>query len=148
MPIVPKDDVDRAVSAEGSQADADVVYVHGPTPDGQGLGILRVQGERVQVGELRQAKDGQPIHGELVSLTQRAEHERLFDVEVIARGPAVARAATQAPSAHDADHGAAHGASHSVSHGAGHKGPALVNSDAFRVGWDAVFGPAGRGQAN
>src|SRR5947208_16344794 len=76
--------------AEPSPAPAksgeDVVFVHGPTE--HGLQITRLREQRVESGELRTVKEGQPIVGELVKLSQREESERLFNVEVLAKGPA------------------------------------------------------------
>jgi hypothetical protein len=93
----------------------DVVFVRGPSDDGQGVNILRLRDDRVETGELRAAKDGQPIHGELVKLEQRPEHERLYDVEVLAEAP----------------HAPALGP---------RKGPAKVATEAYRDGWDQIFG--------
>ena len=93
----------------------DVVLVHGKTERGDGYHVLRKRADRLELGELRNTRDGQPIHGELVKLTPRSEHERLFDVEVLAKGPAEpARAGT---------------------------GPVQVATDSYRANWDAIFGP-------
>jgi hypothetical protein len=133
-----KNGSDRPGAQDASSSSNDVVYVHGPTEDGQGLGIVRLQGDRVHAGELRAAKEGQPIHGELVSLTKRPEHDQLFDVEVLARGPA----APPPPGAASDDGDAASPTR------APHKGPALVASDAYRRGWEALFGRSRGGPAN
>jgi len=93
----------------------DVVFVRGPSDDGQGVNIVRLREDRVETGELRAAKEGQPIHGELVKLEQRPEHERLYDVEVLAAAP------TPTPMGP-------------------RKGPAKVASEAYRDGWDQIFG--------
>jgi hypothetical protein len=96
-----------------------MLFVRGASEDGRGLSVVRVSDDRISAGELREARDGQPIMGELVALTQRSEHERLFDVSVLARGPgAPARDAPALPG----------------------KGPAKVASDAYREGWENVFG--------
>lgn len=94
----------------------DVVFVRGPSDDGQGVNILRLREDRVEAGELRAAKEGQPLHGELVKLEQRPEHERLYDVEVLAEAP-------KPPAS-------------------SRKGPAKVASEAYRDGWDQIFGKA------
>ncbi|MBL8741844.1 MAG: hypothetical protein JNK04_12140 [Myxococcales bacterium] len=93
----------------------DVVFVRGPSEDGQGVSILRLREDRVETGELRAAKEGQPVHGELVRLEQRPEHERLYDVEVLAEAPKRPAAPAR-------------------------KGPAKVASEAYRDGWDQIFG--------
>jgi hypothetical protein len=95
------------------------VIVGGPSEDGQGVSILRVREDRVEAGELRAATEGKPIVGELVKLTPRAEHQRLFDVEVLARGPR--------PKPTEA-------------RGRAHKGPPRVASGSYRSGWDRIFG--------
>jgi hypothetical protein len=108
----------------------DVLFVHGPNERGDGLRVIRKRDEvvgdgeasgetktRVEIGELREAKDGMPIHGDLVRLKPRTEHDRLFDVETLHARPAAQLAA-------------------------GH-GPAQVASDRYREGWDAIFGEPG-----
>lgn len=107
---------------KGGAKSPDVVLVGGPSDDGQGISILRLREDRVQAGELRAVVEGKPIVGELVKLSPRAEHARLFDVEVLATGP---RSATL-------DVG--------DTRGLGHKGPARVASTSFRSGWDRIFG--------
>lgn len=93
----------------------DVVFVRGPSDDGKGVNILRLREDRVEAGELRAAKDGQPIHGELVRLEQRPESDRLYDVEVLAEGPKPPAVGPR-------------------------KGPAKVANEAYRDGWDQIFG--------
>jgi hypothetical protein len=102
----------------------DVLWVGDPSDDGSAARVLRMRDDRIETGELRAAKDGQPVVGELVKLSRRTEHERLFDVEVLARGPAPARADTAASR------------------------PALVNSDAYRAGWESIFGVGARDAPN
>lgn len=94
------------------------MFVRGPSEDGRGLDILRLKNDELSAGELREAKDGQPINGELIKLSQRSEHDRLYDVEVLAEGP---RATTTAPAQP-------------------RKGPPKVASDAYRAGWESIFG--------
>lgn len=96
--------------------------MHGSTPHGLGIARLREgdDGEsRVELGELRALKQGQPLVGEVVRLSQRDESERLFDVEVLVN----ARTNPAPPQR-------------------SHKGPPRVSSNAFRSHWDDVFGRA------
>jgi len=72
------------------RSDDDVVLVRGPTEDGQGVGIVRKRGEKLEVGELRAAAQGKPLQGELVRLHARAA-PGLYDVEVLYDGTATAR---------------------------------------------------------
>jgi hypothetical protein len=75
------------------------------------------QEPRLEVGELRALREGMPISGggEIVRLRQRPEHGRLFDVEVLADLPPARQTSP---------------------------GPPKVSSDAYRKGWEQVFGSA------
>ncbi|NUO49866.1 MAG: hypothetical protein HOV80_13510 [Polyangiaceae bacterium] len=95
----------------------DVLFVGSPATEGGGAPVLRVREGRVETGELREAQEGKPIVGELVKLSKRPEHERLFNVEVLAKGPEPKPARALE-----------------------HKGPARVATDKYRQGWDAIFG--------
>lgn len=104
----------------------DVVLLHSPAESGEGVRVIRKREDTIELGELRPMREGQPIHGEVVRLTQREEHSLLFDCEVMVPRPAPKEAApeqkAEAPRALP------------------HKGPARVTSDAYRGGWDAIFG--------
>lgn len=95
----------------------DVVLV-GEPKEGGAVDVVRLREDRVEAGELRPIEEGKPLYGELVKLSPRGEHPRLFDVDVLAAAP---------PRQSDAAE-------------RGHRGPALVNSEAFREGWESVFG--------
>jgi hypothetical protein len=107
---------------EARSKSPDVVIVGGPSEGGQGVSILRVKDDHVQTGELRAVVEGKPIVGDLVKLSPRAEHARLFDVEVLASGPR-----PPPPAGGDA-------------RGLGHKGPPRVASTSYRSGWERIFG--------
>lgn len=94
----------------------DVLFVGSPATEGGGAPVVRLREGRVETGELREAQEGKPIVGELVKLSKRPEHERLFNVEVLAKGAQPPARALE------------------------HKGPARVSSDKYREGWDAIFG--------
>ena len=83
---------------------------HAVTEDGQGLHVLRKRGDTIEAGLVRAAREGQPLHGELVRLRPR-EGTPLLDVEVLhdARPRALGR-------------------------------PPKVATKAFRSGWDRIFG--------
>jgi hypothetical protein len=70
----------------------DVVLLGPPTPDGEGVRVLRAREERVEAGEFRALKEGKPITGEVVSLEPRKENPRVCDVRssvaVPKKGPA------------------------------------------------------------
>lgn len=109
--------------AESPSPAKDVIVVGGPSEDGAGVSILRVREDRVEAGELRAATPGKPITGELVKLSPRQESDRVFDVEVLAKGPM-----SSGPS-NDTQRAAPT-----------RKGPAKVASDAYRTNWDGIFG--------
>jgi hypothetical protein len=95
----------------------DVLLV-GPETEGGGHAVLRRREERLELGELRAVREGQPLApGEMVRLTKRPEHARLFDVDVLAD------LRTPAPE--------------------GRSGPPQVASDAYRAGWEMIFGDPG-----
>ncbi len=95
----------------------DVVLV-GEPKEGGAVDVVRLRQDRIEAGELRPVEDGKPLYGELVKLSPRGEHPRLFDVDVLAAAPQRQSDAAER----------------------GHRGPALVNSEAFREGWENVFG--------
>jgi hypothetical protein len=104
----------------------DVVLLHSPTESGDGVRVIRKRDETIELGELRPMREGQPIHGDVVRLKQREEHALLFDCEVMVPRPTPKEAAPPEP-----QKAAPHLA---------HKGPARVTSDAYRGGWEAIFG--------
>ena len=103
-----------------------MVFVGPPSEDGEGYRVLRKREDALEVGELRAAKEGKPIHGEVVKLKQREEHERLFDVETVLAKPEKEQQ-QETPVRQKA-------------------GPAMVASDAYREGWDAIFAPRAKEQ--
>lgn len=116
----------EAEAGGGPSAPADVMYVHGPTPDGSGVRVVRRREDALELGELRPMQDGKPLHGEVVRLKQRPEHERLFDVEVVVENPERRRAAA----------------------GPSGRGPAQVASATYRSNWDRIFGPTSEESPN
>jgi hypothetical protein len=107
---------DSAAKAEPKQ---DVVVLGPPTADGDGVHVLRAQGERVEAGELRTIKEGKPLVGEIVSLAPRPDNPRVLDVKESWRPPAGAIATTSSAKPR--------------------KGPAQVASQAYRDNYDEIF---------
>ena len=70
----------------------DVVFVHGPTEGGDGYRVIRKREDVIEIGEVRAAQEGRPLHGDLVRLKPRKENERLFDVETLVSREEVALA--------------------------------------------------------
>ncbi len=79
--------------------------------------VLRHRQDRVELGEIRAMVEGEPMaaRGEVVKLKPRPEHQRLFDVEVLA---SLEPEATEPAK----------------------NGPPQVASAAYRLGWDVTFG--------
>ncbi len=99
------------MAKKAKPAEEDVALVVGASEDAESLAVLRKRGERVDAALLRKAREGQPVHGDLVRLRPR-EGSPLCDVETLHEGPS--RAATQS-------------------------GPAQVASDRYRKGWSRLF---------
>ena len=115
-----KPPVEASEPAPVAAASSDVALIHGVTPDGQGLHILRARENRVELGFVRPLREGAPITGEVVTLKPRA-NSALCDVEVQYKPPEVAsdRAAPAKLLAHP--------------------GPAQVATDEYRRNWDAIW---------
>ena len=95
---------------DAAKKPTDVVVLGPPTPDGEGVRVLRAREERIETGELRTLREGKPITGEVVALEPRKENPRVCDVKSSYQHAAPAK-----------------------------KGPAQVASDVYRKNWDAVF---------
>ena len=96
---------------------SDVVLLGGPTEDGEGVHVLRAREDRLETGEVRPLKEGQPLlSGEVVKLVPRAQ-SRVCDVEVLAKiGKKDGAQATE------------------------QGGPAQVATRAYRESWERIFG--------
>ena len=115
-----------ASTAAPPSAASDVVILGPPTADGAGVHVIRAREERIETGELRPLQEGRPIVGEIVTLKPRDSNPRLCDVTE-----------SYTPSSpHKAQ--------------LAHKGPAKVATQAYREGWDEIFGtkPTTPGPAN
>lgn len=125
-PAAPPPNAPATATSEPSPSPAaDVVLLGPPTADGQGIHVLRAREERIEAAELRQLREGQPVSGEIVTLKPRPENPRICDVASSYTPPA---SSASPPSS---------GASPSS-----RKGPAQVASQAYREGWDEIFGEA------
>jgi hypothetical protein len=101
------------VSDEEAGPKQDVVFVHSPLEEGEGFRVIRKREDSLELGELRSVQEGRPIHGEMVRLSPRKEHDRLFDVEVVVPKQELAAAPRS--------------------------GPAQVATSAYRRNWEAIF---------
>ncbi|MEO8904439.1 MAG: hypothetical protein ABI488_18860 [Polyangiaceae bacterium] len=116
------DESARPESQVPSQA-LDVALIHGVTPDGEGLQILRARENRLELGALRPLREGAPITGEVVTLRPRPNAPALCDVEVHVKAPEAAPTDDrQVPRAALA-----------------HPGPAQVATDEYRRNWDSIW---------
>lgn len=91
----------------------DVAFIVGK--DEHGTHIVRRRSEEapLEAGLLRPLREGKPIEGEVVSLTPRQDVPLLFDVK------------SELPDPHGR---------------VPHDGPAQVASEAYRRGWEAIYG--------
>lgn len=93
----------------------DVVLLGPRTADGAGVHVIRARHERIEAGELRAIQEGKPITGEIVTLAPRKDNPRVCDVKDSYQPPAMMS----------------------------HKGQAKIATDAYRAGWDSIFGDDG-----
>jgi hypothetical protein len=103
-------EAEKAVSRDGS----DVVVLGKPTPDGEGVTVLRLRQGNAELGQLQPLKQGKPIVGEVVTLRPRPEHPAVCDVEVEVDARPQAQANAR-------------------------PGPPQVATDRYRDGWDAIW---------
>jgi len=98
--------------------------------DADGVHILRRRSEEapLEAGLLRPMREGQPISGEVITLKQRADVPLFYDVKTEFGGPEEAEAPQVQPKAKG------------EAKLPGEGRPAQVSSDAYRKGWDAVWG--------
>jgi hypothetical protein len=101
----------------GERDSKDVALIHGKTPDGEGLKILRRRENRLELGAVHPLKEGVPITGEVVTLTPRPDFPLLCDVKTELAAPK-ATPDVAAPPRH---------------------GPAQVATDQYRENWDRIW---------
>jgi hypothetical protein len=112
-----------------------VVLIHGVTPDGGGLNVLRARDGQLEAGAVRPLREGKPIHGEVVRLEPRESCPLVCDVKVDFAPPKSGEPCADGCGKDSCD----------APTSAPHKGPARVASDAYRKNWDAIWA---RGKAN
>jgi hypothetical protein len=99
------------------RAPKDIAVLQGPTEDGVGARMLRFKEGAVFAGEVRPAREGQPLQEhELVRLRPMHARYPICEVEVL-HTPATAQDARRQGS-----------------------GPARVSNHSYRRNWNAVFG--------
>lgn len=102
------------MKTKDSDKKSDILFVHSQTQDRSGYRVLRANQGNLEVGEMKPVQEGQPIRGEVVQLSQRKEHARLFDVKVLA-SPQKELEGSRA-------------------------GPARVANETYRHNWEMIFG--------
>jgi hypothetical protein len=101
----------------GDRHSDDVALIHGKTPDGEGLRIIRKREDRLEFGAVHPLKEGTPITGEVVTLTPRPEFPLLCDVKTELAAQKATADVTSAP----------------------RHGPAQVATDQYRENWDKIW---------
>jgi len=77
-----KTDPDVRTNVSDESSTRDVVLIHGRSPDGKGLAVLRHRENRLEHGLVMPIEHGKPIHGEVVTLQPRREFPLICDVKV------------------------------------------------------------------
>lgn len=107
-------------TATAESSNRDVVLIHGLSPDGKGLAVLRHRENRVEQALVMPIEHGKPIHGEIVTLKPRREFPLLCDVKV-EYSPADGHKAL------------------SPDNRGSTKGPGQIATDEYRANWDRIF---------
>jgi len=95
----------------------DVLLLHSPTEDGEGIRVLRARENRIETGEVRAMKEGKPlVGGEIVKLAPREGAPQVCDVEVVQKLEPVRDGVRDSTK------------------------PAQVATRAYRDSWDRIFG--------
>jgi hypothetical protein len=128
----------RSSRSRAARPFGDVALVFGKEEDG--LHILRQRSHDgpVEAGIVKPLAEGRPISGEVISLSRRDDVPYLFDVKTELDASADGRGRRDAPEEQSAAQ-AAQAAQAAEEESDGH-GPAQVATDAYRKGWDAIWG--------
>jgi hypothetical protein len=124
----------------------DVVLIHGVDPRRKELHVLRRRRDGVEAGVVRDVEEGRPIQGDLVKLKPWRDFPLVCDVETVLSTGETAAAPTTATGS-EATASDAHAPAKAPAR-APHPGPARVATDAYRCGWDRVFGRRGPPDVN
>lgn len=108
---------------DGRKEKEDVVLIYGADEESGSLKVLRKRGERIEPGVVRPAEPEQPIMGDLVRLKPRPGLPFLCDVETILEFSEVE------PSLRE-----------EVDCARARSGPPMYATEAYRRGWERIFG--------
>ncbi len=95
----------------------DLVLISGVDPDRKEVHVLKPVQEGVEAAVLRPVEEGKPIQGDLVRLRPREDVPVVAELETLMRHP-----------------------DHPDDPRRRHKGPPMVASEAYRQGWEMIFG--------
>ncbi len=112
------------MKGEEDRRPEDVALIVGTDEERKAIQVLRKRGAKIEGGLVRAAEPGRPALGDLVRLKPRPEFPLLCDVETLYEFERTPPVDEEAPP---------RGAS-------GHPGPPRVVTDAYRRGWERVFG--------
>ncbi len=113
--IPPSAPPDKPAKPPAKPKSRDVVLMHSPTEDRQGVRVIRARDGNLEAGEMRPLREGASLQGtEVVKLKEREGSPVLWDVEVEYDGRELASTS--------------------------HAGPPRVASRAYRQNYDGIFG--------
>ncbi len=115
-----KTDPNASTNVSAEAPGKDVVLIHGTSPDGKGLAVLRHRENRLESGLVMPIEHGRPIHGEVVTLQPRRDFPLICDVKV-----------EYSPTDNQ---GKVPTDSRTLA-----KGPGQVATDEYRTNWDRIF---------
>jgi len=107
----------------------DIALIARVDPDDGRVALIRKRHDRVEAGVAEPLREGRAITGDVVRLKPRPRQPWLCDVETVL-------ARQDAPEVDETPMGTAHA------------GPAIVASDAYRTGWERIWGERLDGDAD
>lgn len=119
---------------DDTERSEDVALILGTDEERKAIKVLRKRGGKVEGGLVRAAEPGRPVMGDLVRLKPRPEFPILCDVETLYEFDRASHGPSTHPLPPPAD------AEAPRSGATGHPGPPRVVTDAYRRGWERVFG--------
>jgi len=117
---IKKDDKQSDVKKDDlKKNDSDLILLHSPTDDGEGVNAIRSRSGKIDFAELRPLKEGQDIsHNEVVNLRPRKETPLLCDVDVMYKPKNLDENSTSSTS---------------------HPGPPKISSQLYRKNYNRIF---------
>ena len=96
---------------------SDMVLLHSPTKDGDGIRAIRSCNGELGLAEIRPVEEGGDIGSSELARLHETAMPLVYDVEVLFDGRKI-----------------------SAEKGDSHNGPSRVSSDAYRKNWENIFG--------